>query len=1043
MSFANIIALLGYIVLVDLLVLLVFVAIGFLLAQTMPATYAILRRNFTGYFNNPTGYVFLIVFVLLTSAAAFCTDEFFNANLANLDQLNYWIPAILLVFVPSITMSIWAQEQQQGTDELLLTLPATDFDVVLGKYLAAVGIYSVSLLFSHAANFAVLAILSEGEVDLGLFSATYLGYWFMGLAMLSLGMVCSFLTSNLTVAFILGGLINAPFALAALIGTTIPSLLFFAGKDAGGMSQTFTRWGYYEQFSTFGRGVISLASVTYFMMIAVAGVYLSLAFLGQRHWATPRKAQGDDMKIWMGYGLTALRYLIVLVLLVVTTLGWDFTTAFVASLWLMLALGIAYLFLVDTKDAPPMLEHHIIRVLTLVLIMVGIGSILSTRDVRLDLTQGSISSLSPETVKLLQEMDPKRPIVIEAYIGREIPEPYAKAKYDLVTMLGEMKAVGGGKVDVRIYDNLELSGDSAERAEKQFDIKPENIRWMQRGVFRQDDVLLGAAFRSGLQRNVIKFFNNGVPVEYELARTLAAVAQEKKKKLGVLRTDAELNGGFDMQRMSSRPREAILDELEQQYIVEEADPNSSLLDKDYDVLLAVQPSSLTPPQIDNLLQAIQGGLPTAIFEDPLPNFFPAPGTDQPKRPRGGGMFGGQQPPEPKGDIRLLFKQLGVEFVGGKKEGKDVADIVWQYGIPYPKVGTRNFTNEWVFVTADKKPMGDNKLDTFNAKQPIVAGMHEVLLPYPGGLQEQFAKGVTFTPLLVTGEQAGKISYDKFQATMREGGPTALEFAEGKPSGNQIILAAAIEKEASADSSAKKEEKKDEKKTDDKDEKGEAKEKKNYGGMKVIVVADIDVLASVFVGLRARPDPEAPITWRFQNVPFVLNTIDWLASDERFLAIRNRESRFSTLRMVDKATEGAWDRYNGQLNKYQEKFKIAQEAKESEMKKSIEELQTQATALQQNENANQAELEQLVLRLELRRQQLSRELKNDIAALERERKRDTEKSDRQRDAEIVAVKSGFRFWSLVLPPIPAILIGIGVYIVGLVRENMTAPSVRMK
>ena len=294
---------------------------------------AVFRKDMRQYLGNPTGYVFLTLFIATTAAAAFLQDGFFARNLADLAELNAMMPAILMFFVPAITMGAWAEERRGGTDELLLTMPVRDVEVVLGKYLGVFGMYTISLAFSLS-NVGVLMYL--GDPDMGLMMSTYLGYLLMGALFCAIGLVASMLTKNATVAFILGalgcaGLVFAgsqPWASgllgAALIGgaaaltlfvlTNKPSIAGIAGlvggvvatiawlaagrtpevaegestaealRSTNGFAELFDTLSVTEHFSSFGEGVVRLGDVLFFAGGIVVLLYLASFLLGRRHW---------------------------------------------------------------------------------------------------------------------------------------------------------------------------------------------------------------------------------------------------------------------------------------------------------------------------------------------------------------------------------------------------------------------------------------------------------------------------------------------------------------------------------------------------------------------------------------------------------------------------------------------------------------------------------------------------------------------------------------------------------------------------------------
>jgi gliding motility-associated transport system permease protein/gliding motility-associatede transport system auxiliary component len=280
---------------------------------------AIVRRELAGYFSTPTGYVFISLFVFLSALAAFWQDRFFANNLANLDELNRFFPYLLVFFIPAIAMSLWADERRQGTEELLLTLPTSDVQVVLGKYFAGLAIYTVSLVFSLS---HVMVLRWLGKPDPGLMIATYAGYWMAGAALLAVAMLASMLTDNLTVAFILGGLFCA-----------VLVFLDQAGALAGGAVQRVAeKLSVVEQLRDPLAGAVTLNAIVYFVGLAAAALYLNTALLGRRRWPTGPKAP----RFGMHYVLRtlALAAMVGSVTLVVaqSRIRWDATSEKIHSL---------------------------------------------------------------------------------------------------------------------------------------------------------------------------------------------------------------------------------------------------------------------------------------------------------------------------------------------------------------------------------------------------------------------------------------------------------------------------------------------------------------------------------------------------------------------------------------------------------------------------------------------------------------------------------------------------------------------------------------
>jgi len=725
-----------------------------------------------------------------------------------------------------------------------------------------------------------------------------------------------------------------------------------------------------------------------------------------------------------------------------------------------------------------MFDQYVVRAMSLIGLVFGLTYALANYDyVRLDMTKGDVSSLSPETVKLVKNLDNQYPIVIDAYIGAQLPERYAKTEYNLRSLLKEFQRLAAAGIQVNIYENLDRSSEEAREAETQYGITPKRIQYLAKGAIRDEQVILGVGFRCGLEKVSVPFLDYGIPVEYELVRSLTTVAKaerEHRKKVFVVNTDAQMTGGFSMAMMQPQqiPEQAIIGELKKQYVVEQLDLTEPLdLSKvrKGDVILAVQPSSLGPQQLSNLVDAVKKGIPTAIFEDPATYFMSfVPGTMEPKRPPGG-MFGGGQPPPPKGDIHLLWKAIGVTGLGADSSGAmssfgpQPIDVVWQRYQPYKALQLEQLGPDFVFIR-NEQPSGSDAKPAFNPDEPAVSTIGEILFPVPGGvIRASDASGFEFIELVRTGNrEAGRWTAAEVQASRMD--PNADESKRGEPTNKQYVIAAEIKgKSAAADD--KDDKKKDEKekavkeaesakadeakKDADKTKAGDKKDEKKRddafvpGPVHVIYTADIDCLASVFVELRANPNNEmfGDVTFNFENVSYVLNAIDHLSGDDRFLAIRTRKFSHPTLRAVEMQTEGASARTQDEIRKFNAELKEKTEQIDKERDDAIKKVRDELEKAQKGNDYNKinALMQQLTIDEEARKRKADNEKKN----LTREITQSINEIQRRNEQEVQRIQNTFKAWALLLPLLPPLLLGLVVFARRRVKEREGISKERMR
>lgn len=226
----------------------------------MSALISVCKREWAAYFSTPVAYVFVLIFLMMASAFTFYLGNFYDRGQADLLPFFNFHPWLYLFFMPAIAMGLWSQERQLGTIELLLTLPLTLWQAVLGKFLAAWLFAGLALLLTFPLWVTVNYL---GEPDNGVIIASYLGSWLMAGAFIAVGSCMSALSRNQIVAFILTVLVCFMLMLSGF-----PLVLdMFRGWAPEGLVDFIAGLSFMTHFQGLSRGVVDLRDVLYFVLV--------------------------------------------------------------------------------------------------------------------------------------------------------------------------------------------------------------------------------------------------------------------------------------------------------------------------------------------------------------------------------------------------------------------------------------------------------------------------------------------------------------------------------------------------------------------------------------------------------------------------------------------------------------------------------------------------------------------------------------------------------------------------------------------------------
>ena len=234
-----------------------------------------MKRELYGYFTTPVAYVFIVIFLFLTGIFTFYLGAFYERAQADLDPFFRFHPWLYLFLIPAIAMRLWSEERKSGTIELLMTLPISVSEAVIGKFLAAWLFTGIALILTFPTWITVNYL---GEPDNTVILASYLGSFLMAGGFLSIGSCISAITKNQVIAFVISVVICFLFVLSGF-----PLVLdFFQGWAPDTLIDAIASFSFLTHFESIKKGVIDLRDIIYFGILITFWLYANVVVIDSR-----------------------------------------------------------------------------------------------------------------------------------------------------------------------------------------------------------------------------------------------------------------------------------------------------------------------------------------------------------------------------------------------------------------------------------------------------------------------------------------------------------------------------------------------------------------------------------------------------------------------------------------------------------------------------------------------------------------------------------------------------------------------------------------